>query len=357
MKPVNTFSKKTTLADVARAAGVSRAVAGHVLLGSGSGVVRVSGAKRARIEELAAEMSYAPNRFAQGLRGISSRTFAVLVDSLNTPVMSNRLAALEIEAAKAGYRLLVGQCHENKTSLPDFAADFEGRAVDAVLCLFDLAPDRDRRFVSAFKKKGNIVFHAKPAWSGGCAVRIDTDEAVRLCVDHLLDIGRDSLALALWNEKEDGLMAARREAFLRAVSPSRTGRACRALVWDARSPSIAPSREKILEGIEKMVRKGRVNAILASNDIWALHFLVELEKAGIRVPGDVAVVGYDNLDIGAIINPSLTTIDQSHAEYARRAVAILLALARGELLSKADRVATVNPQLVVRGSTIQAARE
>lgn len=137
------MSKRATLADVAGRAGVSRSAAARALLGTGGEHVRVSASTRARIAKAARELDYQPNCFAQQLRGKASRTMGVILDTGNTPVMSQRLFALESEARRRGYRLLVGQTHGDLDALREYAADFSGRSVEAILYLFDLAPGCD----------------------------------------------------------------------------------------------------------------------------------------------------------------------------------------------------------------------
>lgn len=339
--------KNPTLSDIAAAAGVSRSAAARVLLGTGGEQVRVSAATRERIEAAARRLRYAPNRVAQQLRGVSSRTLGVIIDSSNLPVMSQRLFALEQAAHDAGYRLLVGQAHGQEETLRAYAADFSGRGVEAVLCLFDLAPGRDQRARAAFGPYRRVVFHGRPAWAGGYAVRVDTEAAIASCVDHLVASGRRTIALSLWNSDSDELMQVRREAFLQRLAHHR----CQGLVWDAASLGSSPSPESVALGIDHMVRQGRADAILASNDIWATRYILHLTQHGYRIPHDLAIIGYDNLEIAEVVAPALTTIDQEHSAYAAAALQMLVALAAGRRLSTAQRIITIPPRLIIRDSS------
>lgn len=339
--------KNPTLSDIAAAAGVSRSAAARVLLGTGGDQVRVSEATRARIEAAARRLRYAPNRVAQQLRGVSSKTLGVIIDSSNLPVMSQRLFALEQAAHAAGYRLLVGQTHGQEETLQAYAADFSGRGVEAVLCLFDLAPGRDQRARAAFGPYRKVVFHGRPAWTGGYAVRVDTEAAIASCVDHLIASGRRTIALSLWNSDADELMQVRREAFLRRLAHHKR----RGIVCDAASLGSTPSPESLALGVDHMVRQGRADAILASNDIWATRYILHLAQHGYRLPQDVAIIGYDNLEIAEVVTPALTTIDQNHAAYAGAALQMLIALAAGRRIPAAQKVVTIPPRLIVRQSS------
>ncbi len=347
--------KRATLSDVAREAGVSRTAAARVLLGTGGEHVRVGEEARKRIEEAARRLRYAPNRLAQQLRGASSRTIGVILDTVNAPVMSERLLALEGHASRMGYRLLVGQTHGQVETLREYIGDFAGRGVEAVLGLFDLAPGRDERAQAGFGKFRKVVFHGRPAWRGGYSVRVDTAAAIRAGVDHLLTRGRKRPALALGNTIGDELMELRREVFRDQVKRGRR----KGVVWDAGEVGsgvtdgggIDPASEILAQGIETMVTKGGADAILASNDIWATRFILQLQKSGLRVPEDVAVIGHDNLDIARVVSPSLTTIDQCHEAYAVAALELLLEVAAGRRLAPERRIRTIAPRLIVREST------
>jgi len=348
--------KRATLLDVAREAEVSRTAAARVLLGTGGDHVRVGLAARERIEAAARRLDYAPNRLAQQLRGVSSRTIGVILDTVNAPVMSERVLALEGHANRMGYRLLIGQTHGQPETLREYIGDFTGRGVEAVLGLFDLAPGRDERARSGFGKFRKVVFHGRPAWRGGFCVRVDTGAAIRAGVDHLLARGRKRPALALGNAAGDELMELRREVFRDQVKRRRR----KGLVWDAGEVGsgvtdggggIDPASETLARGIEAMVTKGGADAIVASNDIWATRFILQLQKSGLRVPEDVAVIGYDNLDIGRVVSPSLTTVDQCHDAYAVAALELLLDVAAGRRLPLKQRTRTIAPRLIVREST------
>ena len=344
---VNFMKRAVTLSDVARESSVSRSAAARVLLGTGGKHVRVAPATQKRIELAAQRLNYVPNRTAQQLRGAPSKTIGVILDTLNTPVMSQRLFALEREVCRLGYRVLIGQTHNDPQTLQDYASDFIGRSVEAILCLFDLVPDRDQRIRKCFGDFRKVVFHGRPPWPGGYSICVDAASAIHDCLRHLDKQDKKAPALALWNDAEDELMQTRKLAFKNHLAKQ----GARGLVWDARSKNIDPTPQIVEQGISFMVHQHKADAILASNDIWATRFIQQLQRQGIRVPQDVAVIGYDDLDIASVISPSLTTINQCHGEYAKNALELLLALASGRRIPLKERSRTIAPRLVIREST------
>lgn len=343
------MEERTTLSDIAREAGVSRSATARVLLGTGGDHVRVSEATRNRILKAAHALRYSPNRSAQQLRGRSSHTIGVILDTINTPVMSERFFALEREASHKGYRFFVGHTHGQLDALQDYVTDFEARAVEAIFCLFDLTPDRDVRAKQCFRDFKKVVFHGRPAWPGGYCVRVDTRAAVRACVDHLVARGHRRLALAISNSSNDELMTLRRNAFEESIAAQKPR--IKGFTWDADFQSITPSSEVLDDGVDFMRLQCRADAIISSSDVWATRFILQLQKTGLNVPRDVAVIGYDNLDIARVISPTLTTIDQLHETYARSAIDLLLNVARDHTIPPGKRIVTIDPKLVIRESS------
>ncbi|MBC8453919.1 LacI family DNA-binding transcriptional regulator [PVC group bacterium] len=338
-----------TLSDVAKQSGVSRTTAAKVLLGTGGDHVRVGDDARERVEKAAGELQYRPNRAAQRLAGGHTQTLGVLMNTVNAPVMNDRLAALEKEACQRGYRLLIGQIHGDLNVLNDYLFDFESRGVDAIFCLFDVTRGRVKRLTPIIGDRTDIVFHGKPLGDSGYCIRVDTAKAVAFLIDHLLKCGRRRIGLLLEN-MNDELMKAREDAYRSALKagglPIDTS-----LIWTAQSEEVNPTPDIIDDAIEHLVHHTKADAIVASNDIWAVQLIQGLKTRGYRVPKDVAVTGYDNLDISTIIEPSLTTIDQQHRQYAKAAIDMLVTIAKEKGKDLQQRIVTTQPRLIVREST------
>ncbi len=342
-------TRGVTLADVARKADVSRTAAAKVLLGTGGDHVRVGNAARIRVEEAADELHYHPNRAAQQLRGVNTHMLGVLMDTLNAPVMNDRLAALEREACRRGYRLLIGQLHGDLDALRDYLADFGSRGVDAVLCLFDVTPGRAERLKPILGTHTGIVMHAKPLEQDDYCVRVDTAKAIECLIDHLLKSGRRRIGLQL-EGAPDELMTVRRDAYEAALAAHGED-VDPALIETAQTEAVDPTAETIGEAIHHLVDKAGVDAIVASNDVWAAHLIQGLKARGHRVPEAIAVTGYDNLNLATIIDPPLTTIDQQHDLYASAALDLLITIASSEPAPPpAQRTVVVEPKLIVRES-------
>ncbi len=340
-----------TLSDVAAEAGVSRSAVARVLLGTGGEHVRVSEQTRLKVKEVAGKLGYAPNRNAQQLRGLASKMLGVIVDTVNFRVMAERLFAIEEAAAARGYRILVGRVRSGEEQLNGYIADFIGRGVEAMFCLFDLEPGRDERVKKAFYRHfRKVIFHGRAAWRGGFSVQIDTASAIRAAVEHLVANGKKRPALSLWNEATDELMTVRRQAFTDAIAVHSL-ESSPGLIWDAASTSAIPDTQTMDRGVEALVVKEGADAILASNDIWAVRFIQTLKARGFRIPQDVSIVGYDDLDISRVVEPALSSVNPNHEAYANACMDLLLKVAHGEPMKAAEKNVIVTPSLFVRQSS------
>ncbi|NUQ62506.1 MAG: LacI family DNA-binding transcriptional regulator [Pirellulales bacterium] len=337
------------LIDVAHEAGVSRMAAAHVLNGTGGSTVRVSEATRQRVLEIARRLHYRPNRIAQQLRGARSRMLGVIYDTWNLPVMSARLAALEQEASRRQYRLMIGQVRRDPAGIREYLDDFEGRGVEGIICLFDLMRGYDRQLRPLFHPGLRVVFYGKPILDDAGCVRVDTADGVRQAVAHLLDRGRKRPALVMWNAADEK-SALRREGY-RDEMKGRGLPVDRKLMWSAGSRSGTPSQDVLDRAIETLVRERRADALIADDDVWAVRLIQRLKDRGCRVPDDVAVVGYDNLELATVIDPPLTTMDQDHDACARAMLGLLLEMVEQDGKPLARREITIKPKLIVRKST------
>ncbi len=339
-----------TLVDVAIEAGVSRTTAAKVLLGTGGDHVRRGDDARERGKKAALELQYRPNRAAQRLAGGHTQTLGVLMDTVNAPVMNDRLAALEKEASRRGYRLLIGQLHGNTEVLSDYLADFDSRGVDAIFFLFDVTRGRADRLKPIIGNRCDIVLHGKPMGDNGYCVKVDTAKAVASLVKHLQECGCHRIGLQLEN-MNDELIEAREVAYTEALKKSGTP-LISSLIWTAQHTAVNPTPETIDNAIEQLVVDAEAEAIIASNDIWAVRLIQGLKARGYRVPGDVAVTGYDNLDLATIIDPALTTIDQQHPQYAKTAIDMLIAIASTNGSNPLPpKTVTIDPLLITRASS------
>lgn len=335
---------KVRLIDVAREAGVDRTVAGKVLLGSG-GNTRVSEATAERIRKVAQRLRYQPNQIARQLKGAPSRLIGVLVSgSMNQP-SQQRLIAAEREAYRRGYRLTIGQIHGEDAQ--EHLSDFDARGAQALLFL-DSVPEAAAPALARHPRVLYSIHPPAPIPDSAPCFELDRYAASAMTVEHLAARGRQRIGLIMSrlssytaNQRYTGHLDTLR----------RLGLPCKnELIWTPARSSPKPL-EQIDLAIEELVGRQGCDALACGSDDWAVAAVKAVRRAGRSVPKDVAVAGFNNLDVATAIEPELTTIDHRHEELARIMIDRAVQWIETGELPESQRHLKLPPTLVVRQST------
>ena len=361
-KPADKQIQPVRLLDIAREAGVSRSVVGQVLNG-GKGNSRVADATAQHILKVADRLSYRPNLAAQQLRGKRTLTYGVMVASAGDPLSSFLVQHIDTEAVKAGCHTMISNtigCQDLGPNQFDYhVEEFTRRAVDGVFCAVHGWFEGDRRALMV--RHPNTVFYGDPGIPGAHSVSVDRPTAIRAAARHLIEQGRQRIALAVADLKKPSCRArleGYREALAEADIPYR-----RSLVFDAGPHGAAYAihdpqtltwdfnAEPIDLAIDALVRDGRCDSIIAYDDFWAAVILRRLRARGISVPDDIAVVGYVNHYLADWTDPPLTSIDLQHQESAKVMIQMMEQMVENGPLPEDKRQVIVQPKLVVRQSS------
>jgi LacI family transcriptional regulator len=324
------------MADVARLAGVSHQTVSRVINGHPS----VRPDTRERVLRAMRELDYRPNAMA---RGLASRRSGVLgVVSFDTILFgpASTLLGIERAARAAGYGVSVVAIERvDRTGVLTGVEALANQGVDGTIII---APQMEAAAALHSLPAGMpaVAVHAGP--DGGLpAVSVDQVAGARLAVAHLLECGHDTVWHVAgpgdWIEARDrvaGWRSALEDAG-RAVPPVLGGD------WSARSGYAA--------GVA-LADQADVSAVFTANDHMAMGLLRALQERGVHVPGDISVVGFDDIPEAEFMIPPLTTIRQDFDEVGRRSIALLLHLVATDDGSP-PTVDPVAPVLVSRRST------
>lgn len=324
-----------SIRDVARLAGVSHQTVSRVLNAHPS--IRES--TKQRVLDAMADLQYRPNRAARALVTSRSRTIGVLAAASGSyfgPASS--IQAIEDAARESGYYITTSNLRE--TDRPAIEAALDHLMTQSVEGIVVIAP-QTRVFDAITQLSISVPFVTMQA-GGGVAdhsLWVDQVAGARLATRHLIELGHREMRHVAgpqdWIEAE-----ARLHGFLDETAA--WGVASAAPIagdWTADCGYRA--------GVE-ICRMPGVTAVFSSNDQMALGLMHALRDAGRDVPGDVSVIGFDNIPEAAHFSPPLTTVRQDFAELGRRCIRMLLSEIDG---TEVPRVATVAPELVVRAST------
>jgi len=316
--------RRVTLADVAKAAGVSRTTVSLVLSGRGP-EHRISPVSEERIRAAADEMGYRPNIVSAGLRTGRTRTIGFVSDTVATSRLAGDMIKGALEAARErGVMLFIGETEGDAELERDLVQAMNDRQVDGII----LASMYTRRITvpKGLKAASTVLLNAVPKPSSRFPVVLpDELEAGRTAARVLLDAGhRDGIHLigagpGTRAVPPDSVAAAERLAGIREVLGAAGaglagGRLCR--TWEP---------EEGLAVTRGLLEESRPRALVCFNDRLALGAYQALADAGLDVPGDVSVVSFDDHPIASWIRPKLTTIALPHYELGRKAVDVLFA--------------------------------
>jgi len=318
-------SARPTIIDVARAAGVSKSLVSSALRGDPG----VSAASRERVLAAAGRLGYRKNGWAQRLVSGRSHLIGVLLTDLRNAYHTDIVNGIEDAAAAAGYGVLLSHGRRDRDVLLTHAEELLDVGVDGVVAVTShLTPDDLGRIAG----RAPVVVVGRPAAvpAGVGWVSNDDEAGARLAVDHLAGRGHERIA------SDRPAATARRDAYRRRIAEL----AGRTREYDARTGGV----EALLADVRS---PDGPTAVFAANDRVAAHLLGDAIDAGLTVPGDLAIVGYDNTELAGLLRPSLTSIDQPRTAMGRDAMAQLAALI-GDGRPGREVAA---PSLVARAST------
>jgi DNA-binding LacI/PurR family transcriptional regulator len=326
-----------TMEDVAREAGVSRALVSLVMRGSHN----VSQERRQRVLDVAGRIGYRPNILARNLAQRRTSTIGVLINDLHNPFFAEIVDGVEDAASAHGYRLLLSTANRKVSVEQTLMGALIEHRVDGIILL---SPRAGPTIVAEVARTTPTVVVGK-AFRQVPADFVLNDEmhGAALAVDHLVSLGWRQIVHV---DGGPGAGASQRRAgYLRAMAGHGLTRQAEVIQGDFTEEAGVAAAKLLLN----RKRKRLPEAVFAANDLVAAGVLDAMEEAGVRVPGDLSIVGYDNTFLAALAHMSLTTVNQPREEMGRMAVQLLLK--RIEEPAGASAVLRVTPNLVVRRTT------
>lgn len=334
---------QVTIREVAEASGVSIQTVSRVL----NERPDVAVSTRARVEAVIEELGYEPNVQAQGLVTQRKTSIGFVTSGLDYVGVGNTLEGVAVSCEKRGFGLLLKTVpptdHEALTEAIRF---FIRRGVLGVIVLLPRLHLGDYVASKHFlTKMPHIIFLRSQGHDDFTTVTVDSEKGARLATQHLLDGGRTKVGHIAGGHRVNWFESQARFAGWKQalVGAGHTPESAHVVEGDWSSQSGEDAFEKLLANYPDL------DSVFVANDQMALGVLAVCHKRGIRVPEDVAVVGFDNLDEAAQYSPPLTTVAQPLADLGRVAVEQLLREVDDESLTPALRVLDV--ELVVRESS------
>jgi LacI family transcriptional regulator len=329
---------RITIREVAEAAGVSIATVSRVL----NAPARVNPDLRRRVTEAVDRLGYVAVGAARALASRRTGAIGALVPTLDNAIFAECINALQLRLDDHGYVLLVASAdYDARRESRELKALVE-RGIDGVVLVGTEHDPEVYRLVQATGVPAAITWSCDPAARVPC-IGFDNRAAARRLCQHLLELGHRDIAMLAGLRKGNDRAASRvdgvRDALQARGLDLPPERLCE------RPYTVADGRNALRQLLSAATRP---TAVICGNDVLAFGALFEAAALGLRVPDDLSITGFDDLDLAAQMVPPLTTVRVPAAEMGRRAADQLVGVARGE---PAPRVTELEAAIVLRGST------
>lgn len=333
MEPERSRMKPATILDVAGEAGVSRQTVTRAM-NNMSGINPVT---KQRVLAVAKSLKYRPSRFARGMVVAHPPTMGVLLDDMTNPFYSELAAIVVSSAAECGWNVIFADSAHGVAG-PRLILNSLAMQVDAVIGYMRVdAEEMD----DIFGGIPVVVLDKSPESGDRSVITIDFEPGLRAGIAHLSDTGRRQIAML-----DDALVD----------KPSERGQIFEKIMNEqGLEPIRISGGPTIVDGVTSMRRvletRSEVDAVIAFNDLVAMGAMKELHRAGIAIPGEMAVLGIDGLSIGEIVTPELSSLALDLRAVGQLAVRLAVGMYSGELPMSGHEVhRTMTHTLVLRGT-------
>ncbi|WP_378945896.1 LacI family DNA-binding transcriptional regulator [Mesorhizobium sp. ANAO-SY3R2] len=336
------MNERPKIKDIAERLGVSAATVSRALSDSGL----VAEPTLSRIREVARELNYRPNVSARNLRTKRAMAVLMVVRDVGNPFYLEVLKGVEATARAAGYSVLMGNTENDSDREVEYFDMLRDGHADGMILMTGKLPEREG-FLASIAGGAPIVVALEEIENAGFPhVMIDNEGAARNAIEHLISLGHSRIA-HISGPVPEIMSIHRREGYRKAMAAAglaipdgyeqtgdyllRTGqRLCQALFALPEPPT----------------------AIFCANDEMAFGVIHELRRLGLDVPGQVSVVGFDDLFLSEAFYPPLTTVSQPRTDIGRAAMNMLLDMMSGGLTPR--QPVMMPTTLKVRGTTAPA---
>jgi DNA-binding LacI/PurR family transcriptional regulator len=332
------MSMPVTLHELAQAAGVSVSTVSRALSNSGHTVNKET---RERIQRLAQELGYRPNLMARGLRTERSFTIGIIVDNIVSPFTPIIIRGIQDYLKSYSYFSVIINADWDPEAETEAVHELISRSIDGIVFVESWL--RGANPTLDLADKPYVFVHRLFSGTFGSSVIVDEQGGARLAVEHLAGLGHRRIAFINgpqgWNASADRLTGYR--DMLAQLEIPYDPALVEEGTWEVQSGY--PAAKKFLALPQPPT------AIFAANDLMALGAIYAIQEANLRVPEDVAVVGYDDREIASISRPTITTVTLPCYEMGKASAELLLGRLQNQ--SEAQGPIRIRGRLIVRESS------
>lgn len=319
MPPQKSKNSKITIDDIAKIANVSKATVSYVL----NDKPGVSDKVRSKIKNIIDEYNYVPNSAARGLAGEKTHFIGLVIPDISDMFYANIIRGVEKTSNKLGFFLNLFTTHAQAEREQQVIKLFNKSMVDGLIVMAYYLKDL---YIDILTESGiPFVFIDYPPKNEEIySVLVDNESGAFEATEYLISLGHKKIAFlegskVAWDSK------ARFEGYVKALKRHAT----------EFNPNLVENgnftkEEGYLATKRLLAKKEKFTAIFSANDQMAIGAIRALKEAGLKVPDDISIVGFDNIEASSIIEPPLTTVSQPIYEMGKKAVEVLVKLINKE---------------------------
>lgn len=334
--------EKTTIADVARKAGVSRSTVSRISNGNFGQNTEETVKKVLKVIE---ELDYRPNALAKGLKVMRTNVIGIVLANLQNPFWIKVLEGVEDTCRSKGYSLMICNSSDEAEIEAEHIKQFRMRQVDGIIInptiknidLYNQLKNDNTPFISINRKVYGQEFDM---------VVVDNVAGGKMAVKHLLDLGKEKIAIFLYPPKNISPRIERLQGYKEALAERQIRLDPELMIISEEKPGAIKTKVK-----ELLQSDNRPDAILSTNNMMTLEIMEGIKELDLRIPHDISLVGYDETVWSKHLNPPLTTVNQPSYEMGQLAAERLINLIeKNTPVDEEQKIVSLKPNLIIRES-------
>lgn len=328
--------RHSTLSDIARKLGISTSTVSRAL----NDHPQINQQTKIEVKKIADELHYLPNTIAKNLKNNKSTTIGIIVPDIKHDFFSSAIAGIEEIAYNSGYTILVTQSHESFEREIINTNVLMHHRVAGVIVSISKNTVTGKHFSELIKRRIPLVFFDRVLEEiSAPKVVIDDYNSAFNAVSYLINKGRKRIA-HFAGPQELSIYKKRFEGYKDALKYAGVTQEDQLIIF------CGLEEKDGYESMEDLIRSGNIpDAIFAVNDSLAIGAFQRIKEANLKIPEDIALIGFSNMKISSVVEPALTTIDQPSYEMGKRAADQLIKMI--ENTSRLD-----NPEIIVLGTEL-----
>lgn len=346
----NNKKGRITIKDVAELAGVTPAVVSRVF--NNDETLNIKDETRKKVLKAMSDLNYKPNTVARSLRTKTVNTIGLIISDINNPFYASIIRGVQVAAEEAGYCMILCDTHDDVETEMKYIAMLKEQFVKGIILSSTFVMDS---IIKELKERDikYVMVNRMTTESDAPYIRTDDIKGEFDAVKYLIGLGHKRIAHIAGPFYADTSIK-RIQGYTRALVES-------GLKYDNRY-LIEASRFEEKEGYEACKRLlnnpeiKRPTAITTGNDLLAIGATHAIKEAGLKIPDDISLVGYNDIWICEHLNPPLTTVHSPLYEMGKKAFEVLLAMLNGED-DKVERSNIFNSEMVIRESACECREE